>query len=111
VQTEDQMKRGRPSDYGVEIGETICMRLVNGESLRAICTDPAMPARATVFRWLISNKEFRHSYVLARECQAEDLTDEIREIIDREHVVRSRLRISSRIRGLARMAPRKYGKY
>jgi hypothetical protein len=49
----------------------------NGESLRAICADPAMPARATVFRWLGSNQEFRHLYVLARQCQAEDLADEI----------------------------------
>jgi hypothetical protein len=73
MQTKDQPRRGRKSDYHAEIAETICNRLVNGESLRAICADPAMPARATVFRWLASNQEFRRSYALARECQAEDM--------------------------------------
>ena len=58
----------------------ICERLINGESLRVICADPRMPAKATVFRWLASNQEFRRSYALARECQAEDFAYEILEI-------------------------------
>jgi hypothetical protein len=41
-----------------------------------------MPAKATVFRWLASNPEFRRSYALARECQAEDFAYEILEIAD-----------------------------
>jgi predicted transcriptional regulator len=44
--------------------------------------DPAMPARATVFRWLANNQEFRQLYALARQCQAEDLADEILKIAD-----------------------------
>jgi hypothetical protein len=63
-------------------------------------------------------------YVLARQCQAEDLADEILEIaddssrdykigadgkltwvVDRAHIARCRLRIATR----KRMAPRKYG--
>jgi hypothetical protein len=129
-ETNDQPERGRPSDYSAEIAETICGRLVDGESLRAICADPAMPARATVFRWLARNQEFRDLYVLARQCQAEDLADEILKIaddssrdykkkigadgkvtwvVDREHIARCRLRIKTRKRILAWMAPRKYG--
>jgi hypothetical protein len=73
---KDQPKDGRTSGYDVGIAEKICERLVNGESLRAICADPAMPAKATVFRWLASNQEFRRSYALARECQAEDFAYE-----------------------------------
>jgi hypothetical protein len=69
-------KDGRTSGYDVGIAETICERLVNGESLRAICADPAMPARATVFRWLARNQEFRRSYALARQCHAEDFAFE-----------------------------------
>ncbi len=65
---------------GTEIAKTICHRLAGGESLRAICTDPATPARATVFRWLDRNEEFRRRYALARECLIEDLFDELREI-------------------------------
>ena len=41
-----------------------------------------MPAKATVFRWLASNPEFRRSFALARECQAEDFAYEILEIAD-----------------------------
>lgn len=41
-----------------------------------------MPARATIFRWLDSNQEFRRRYALARECLAEDLLNEILEIAD-----------------------------
>jgi DNA invertase Pin-like site-specific DNA recombinase len=79
---KDQPKDGRTSGYDVGIAEKICERLVNGESLRAICADPAMPAKATVFRWLASNQEFHRSYALARECQAEDFAYEILEIGD-----------------------------
>jgi hypothetical protein len=77
-----ELQDGRTSGYDAEIAQTICERLVNGESLRAICADPAMPARATVFRWLARNQEFRQLYALARQCQAEDLADEILKIAD-----------------------------
>ena len=82
MQNEDQPKRGRPSAYSDKIADAICDRLVDRESLRAICADPGMPAKATVFRWLASNKEFRQSYAFARACQAEDLAFEILEIAD-----------------------------
>jgi hypothetical protein len=82
METTDTNERGRPSDYDVLVAETIRNRLSSGESLRAICADPAMPGRATVFRWLAGNEEFRRSYSLARECRAEDLSDEILEIAD-----------------------------
>lgn len=50
MQTKDQPKRDRSHGYDVEIAETICHRLINGESLRAICADPAMPTRRASFR-------------------------------------------------------------
>ena len=131
METNDQSKRGRPSDYSAEIAETICERLVNGESLRAICADPAMPARATVFRWLARNQEFRRSYAFARQCHAEDFAFEslamiaddssrdyvkttgadgkVTRVFDKENFARQRLRIKARKMILARMAPRNYG--
>jgi hypothetical protein len=36
-----------------------------------------MPARATLFRWLARNQEFRRSYTLARQCKAEDFAFEV----------------------------------
>jgi hypothetical protein len=50
MQTKNPPKRGRSPGYTTEIAETICNRLVDGESLRAICADPAMPSKATVCR-------------------------------------------------------------
>jgi hypothetical protein len=39
---KDLPKDSRTSGYDAEIAQTICERLVDGESLRAICADPAM---------------------------------------------------------------------
>jgi hypothetical protein len=115
---KDQRKDGRTSGYDVEIAEKICERLVNGESLRAICADPAMPGRATVFRWLARNQEFRRSYALARQCHAEDFAFEtlaiaadssrdyvkttgvdgkVTRVFDKENFARQRLRIKARM--------------
>jgi hypothetical protein len=126
---KDKPKDGRTPGYNVEIAEKVCERLLNGESLRAICADPAMPARATVFRWLARNQEFRRSYALARQCHAEDfafetlaIADSSRDYVkttgadgkvtllfDKENFARQRLRIKARKMILARMTPRKYG--
>jgi hypothetical protein len=83
--TDDQPPRGRRSNhavYSAEVARTICDRLFDGQSLRAICSDAGMPGRATVFRWIARHKEFRDWYTLARQFQAEDLVDEMIEIAD-----------------------------
>ncbi len=49
-------KKGRPSRYTPELAAKICRRLAKGETLRAICRDPAMPDKATVLRWLADKK-------------------------------------------------------
>jgi terminase small subunit-like protein len=110
MQTRNEPKRGRSPGYSTEIAETICHRLGEGESLRAICADPMMPAKATVFRWLARNEEFRRWYALAHECLAEDLMHEILEIADnsRDHIEDRRRSIKARKWVLARLAPKKY---
>jgi hypothetical protein len=132
MQTKDPPKRGRSSGYDAAIAETICLRLIAGESLRAICADPRMPAKATVWRWLARHQKFRHWYALAREFQAHMLADEILEIVDDssgffekkteadgkvtwvldpEHLARCRVTIAARKMVLARLTPKKYGKH
>jgi len=110
MQTKDEPKRGSSPGYSAKIAETICHRLARSESLRAICADPAMPARATVFRWLARNEEFRRRYALAYDCLAEDLFDEIREIAHdtREHIEHRRRRIKARKWTLTHLTPKKY---
>jgi hypothetical protein len=122
---------GRPVEYTAEIGRAICDRIVEGESLRAICADLGMPDKASVLDWLARHKQFRDEYTLAREFQAEDLLDEILEIAcntsgdwvekvrangrvvmvaDREAIARLRLRIDVRWWVADRLAPTKQGK-
>jgi hypothetical protein len=127
---DDQPKPDRPVDYTTEIGMTICERLVDGESLPAICADPGMPNQATISSWLAHHKEFHDEYAFAREWQADRLLDEIIGIVrdtkgDRGEMVRAdgkvvtvwdpkdlarrRLRVDIRFWVAERLAPKKYG--
>jgi hypothetical protein len=74
--------KGRPTEYTDEIGETICDRIVDGESLRTICADAGMPDEATVLGWISSHREFRDQYEIAREFPVQTLLDETIDIID-----------------------------
>lgn len=109
----------------------ICERLVDGESLRAICREDGMPSQSMIFRWLEAHTEFRERYARARECQAESLADELLEIADDgsndwmtregkdgegsayqangEHIQRSRLRVDTRKWIASKLKPKKYG--
>lgn len=126
------MSAGRPSDYSLELASDICSRIADGESLKAICAPDEMPDKATVYRWLAVNSEFRDLYARAREDQADTLADEILEISDDgtndwmqrnhgeddpgwvvngEHIQRSRLRVDARKWIAAKLKPRKYGEF
>jgi hypothetical protein len=110
VHTYNPPKRSRSPGYDAEIAKTICLRLINRESLRSICADPRMPAKATVCRWLARNQEFRRWYALARAWQVEDFANEILEIVDDCSDIRhARHRIGALRLAIARMTPRKYG--
>jgi hypothetical protein len=126
------MSRGRPSAYTAELASQICERLVDGESLRAICRDEGMPDDRTVRRWAVDDvRGFAARYFLARQLQADALTDEILEIADdatrdwlpsrdsdtdspalvpnHEHINRSKLRVDARKWLMSKLAPKKYG--
>ncbi len=77
-------KKGRPSLYTEALVAKICRRLAEGETLRAICRDEAMPDKATVLRWLgdKTKADFRDQCAHAREMQADALFDEALEIAD-----------------------------
>ena len=112
------MPAGRPSSYTPEIGDDICERLANGESLRRICLTPNYPRQATVFRWLAANQQFREQYARAREAQADTLADEIIDIADGKRaeyegteadVQRDRLAMDARKWVAAKLKPKVYG--
>lgn len=121
---------GRPSDYGPEIADRICERIADGESVRSICADDDMPSKAAVFRWLAAHETFRDQYARAKEAQLEHMADELldiaddgsndwmerrnadgstHEVVNGEHIQRSRLRVDSRKWLLSKLVPKKYG--
>jgi hypothetical protein len=77
-------KKGRPSLYTEPLAAKICERLAEGETLRSVCRDQAMPDKATVLRWLgdKAKTDFRDQYAHARDMQADALFDEALEIAD-----------------------------
>lgn len=123
-------KMGRPEKFTVALGDKICERLSNGESLLKICRDEKMPHRATVHRWLLAtddegNKKypnFCNKYDIAIALRADHMFDEIEEIADEaENVVRKgaekksgafaqtqRLRVDTRKWYLSKIMPKKY---
>ncbi len=110
-------KKGRPSLYTEALAAKICRRLAEGESLRAICADKAMPAISTVMGWLFNGKyeDFSEQYTRARQAQAELRADEIIDIADgaehgaSEAVQAARLRVDARKWVAAKLLPKKYG--
>jgi hypothetical protein len=98
--------------YTPELAETICKRISEGESLRAICRDPGMPTEGAVRAWARDNRdEFSSRYRLARELQLEYWADQIVEIADAsESDPRDRqVRIDTRKWLMSKLGPRRYG--
>jgi len=73
---------GRPSKLEASLAEEIYSRIAGGESLRAVCREPAMPARETVLRWVLRNAAFRNQYEDALRLRAEGYGEEIVELAD-----------------------------
>lgn len=118
----------RPSEYSMETVNTLCARIVEGESLRSICRDEAMPGLSTVFKWLGEHPEFVEQYTRAKEEQAETLADEIVSIADEQEyekvevdgvplavkfdsnaIARNRLRVDARKWVASKLKPKRYG--
>lgn len=107
-------KLGRPTDYTKDMADKICEKISGGLSLRAICAEAGMPARGTVYRWLIENADFQDQYARAREKQADYFAEEIIEIADSAEaesaaVSKAKLQIDARKWAASKIAPKKYG--
>lgn len=116
---------GRPSDYAQEVADAICARLSEGEPLASICRDEEMPAVRTVSDWKRAHEAFSADIARAREdgfdklaAQCLDIADETNldtihtENGDRpntEWISRSKLRIETRLKLLAKWDPKRYG--
>jgi hypothetical protein len=121
---------GRATEYDPAIADKICSALADARSLRSICLDDGMPAQSTVFKWLSEQPSFSEQYARAREAQADAIFDEMLDIADdgsndwmkitrqdgstdevlnHEHVQRSKLRIDARKWMAGKLRPKVYG--
>jgi hypothetical protein len=104
--------RGRPTQYTSSIALEICDRLAGGESLRAICKCPDMPAESTVRKWAVDDRSgFFAQYTRARAAQMDAFVEDIIEIADdtSTDVNRSRLQIDARKWLMSKIAPKRFG--
>ncbi|MEE9541203.1 MAG: terminase small subunit protein [Candidatus Thorarchaeota archaeon] len=124
------MPAGRPSDYTQDIANRLCEQLAEGVSMQRACEPDDMPCKRTVFNWLATNEPFLHQYESAKaECAdhlaeqmieiADDGTNDYmerqnsdgstHEVVNSEHIQRSRLRIDARKWIASKLKPKKYG--
>ena len=98
--------------YTPALADTICKRISEGESLRAICRDPGMPSEGTVRGWAREDRDgFGARYRLARELQLDHWADVIIDIADEgDRDPRDRqVRIEARKWVMSKLGPRRYG--
>ncbi|KKL96204.1 hypothetical protein LCGC14_1846820 [marine sediment metagenome] len=123
-------KPRRSTEYDEKIAAEVCNRVAAGEGLRAICKDPGFPCHQIIYQWLAAEPTFMTAYTRAREAQmevwaedctdiADDATNDFMERInkagtaervpDPETVQRSKLRIDTRLRLMAKLNARRFG--
>jgi hypothetical protein len=121
---------GRPSTYDPIKAESICEQLSEGIPLREICRQPGMPAWRTVYDWMYQDEDLTAAIAHARDLGCDQIAEECLSIADDasndwmlrtgkdgeeswqlngEHVQRSKLRIETRLKLLAKFNPKKYG--
>jgi hypothetical protein len=125
---------GPPTKYTPELVQEICERLCKGEPLAQICRDKHMPSDHTVRNWGDSMEEVASAIARAREVGFDYIASGCLEIaddsrndyieklaeegddsavkarsFDAEHVQRSKLRIETRLKLLAKWDPKRYG--
>src|SRR5271156_4829116 len=66
--------------YSDELGDEICQRLVEGETLVTICKSKHIPSRSVIRRWLDEQADFAYKYDRAREMQGDYVDHQIDEI-------------------------------
>ncbi len=113
-----------------EVEKRIIEGLCDGVPLRELCRQEGMPNWRTVYEWISADEEFAARIAHARDLGFDAIAEEILDIaddgtndwverkrkegridivLDSEHVQRSKLRIETRLKLLAKWAPKKYG--
>lgn len=119
-------KPGRPSKFTPAILAEICERLSNGEPMAQICRDDGMPDATTVWRWGEADPDVSQAIARAREqgfdaiavdalriaddgINDKQVDADGRVVVDHDVVQRSKLRVETRLKLLAKWDPKRYG--
>jgi hypothetical protein len=101
------------TNYTRDLADTICIRMTEGESLRAICRDVGMPSEGAVRGWAVRDVEgFGERYRAARLLLMDYWADQIVDIADdgtldpRDRQIR---RTGVRQWIMSKVSPRRYG--
>jgi hypothetical protein len=122
---------GKQSSYDPEKARIICEQLSEGIPLREICRQEGMPAWRTVYDWMYQDDDLSAAIAHARDVGYDHIAEECLAIADDanndwmerrneegqtigwqlngEHVQRSKLRIETRLKLLAKFNPKRYG--
>jgi hypothetical protein len=116
---------GRKSTFTQAIADAICARLSQGEPLESICRDEDMPTSRTVSNWKAADEAFASDIAHAREAGFDRIAADCLDIADEtgkdtlygengerantEWISRSKLRIETRLKLLAKWDPKRYG--
>ena len=124
VTDEPARQRKPPVPYSEEIGDIICERLRNGETLTGICKAEGMPDESTVRQWAANlDHDFYPQYARARELGYHKMADDLLEIANgieqvaskadaataNAQVQRDRLKVDTRKWLLSKALPKIYG--
>jgi len=123
--TKAALPRGRPSKFTPQIAQEICDRLSKGEPLAQICRDEKMPSPSTISTWKAVDPDFSAAIARAREDGFDAIAQECLDIADNTHsdtistkdgerpdtewISRSKLRVETRLKLLAKWDPKRYG--
>jgi hypothetical protein len=120
--------------FSPAVGNLVCERIADGETLNQIASEPGMPSRSTIDRWRTDRPEFKRQYDIAVQLRADGLLEETIDIIDdkaemvtettsenedgtrsvskafaKEGLAYAMARINIRYKMLSKMLPRKWG--
>jgi hypothetical protein len=125
-------KGGKPSKYDPLIAQQMCELLSEGIPLRQICREnEGFPAWRTVYDWMKRDPDLTAAIAHARDMGYDAMAEECLDIADNagndwmerldaegipvgwqvngENIQRSKLRIETRLKLLAKFNPKKYG--
>jgi hypothetical protein len=131
-QAAPKNKGGKPSKYDPLIAQQMCELLSEGIPLRQICREnEGFPAWRTVYDWMKRDPDLTAAIAHARDMGYDAMAEECLDIADNagndwmerldaegipvgwqvngENIQRSKLRIETRLKLLAKFNPKKYG--